>query len=78
MSNDIFENQEEVFDNIRESAKALGAEVRTDQTQMTRLVAKKKCKWCYGKGTLTYSFPGNDGNESVTLVYCKCVKQVGA
>ncbi len=72
---DIFEDQEERFDNIKKSAEELGGSENTD-VQRKQLVPKKNCKICYGRGTVTYGFPGNDGNENVTLVYCRCVREV--
>ena len=76
MSSDIFENQDERFDNIKKSAEHLGGTVKTNNNPV--MVVNKKCGLCYGKGTLKYCFPGNDGNKQNTLVYCKCVKRTSA
>jgi len=71
--NDIFENQTEVIENIRESAKELGAEVGEIEKEKV-FVVKKNCKICWGKGWVAYSFPGNKGDKEVSNFYCKCVK----
>jgi len=73
--NDIFENQNEVMDNIRESAKELGADIGMGTKQKPSFVAKKNCKKCWGKGWLTHSFPGNNGDLEEFNFYCTCVKQ---
>jgi hypothetical protein len=72
--NGIFENQSEVIDNIKESAKQLGIDLGGIPEQ-TELVVKKNCKKCWGKGWLTYNFPGNNGDEEVFNFYCICVKR---
>ncbi len=71
---DIFENQSEVVENIRESAKKLGADLDKEPKQKPVPVAKSNCKLCWGKGWLVHSFPGNRGDEDVFNLYCRCVK----
>lgn len=70
----IFEEEEKVLENARESAKALGAKPPEVQKKKVK-VAKSNCKHCYGKGVLSLSFPGNRGNKRESTVYCRCVKE---
>jgi len=72
--NDIFENQSEVMDNIRESAKELGADLGERPANQPQPIPKKNCKLCWGKGWLAHSFPGNRGDKEVFNFYCRCVK----
>lgn len=74
--NDIFENQNEVIDNIKESARELGTNVDVDTKSAPVPVAKKNCKLCWGKGWVTHSFPGNNGDTEQFNFYCKCVRRV--
>ena len=74
--NDIFENQTEVVENIRESAKELGADIDAARSQAPSMVAKKNCKLCWGKGWVTRGFPGNKGDTDEFNVFCRCVRQV--
>lgn len=71
--NDIFSNQNEVMDNIRESAKELGADI-DEGTKQPEPIPKRNCKLCWGKGWVVHSFPGNRGDTEVFNFYCKCVK----
>jgi len=55
-SDDIFKNQKEVVDNIKESAANLGIEpskVAVEDKSRQQLMAKKNCKTCYGQGVIT-------------------------
>lgn len=70
----IFENEKAVIDNARGSAEKLGFDVPKLKKQKV-MVAHRKCKKCYGKGVITWSFPGNDGNDSVMHNYCSCVSE---
>lgn len=72
--NDIFKNQSEVIDNIKESAKELGANIGDKTKRAPTPVAKKNCKMCWGKGWVTHSFPGNGGDDEARNFYCKCIK----
>lgn len=79
--NEIFDNQSEVIENIKDSAENLGFDVgrnktkeELDENQGPVLVAKRNCKMCWGKGWVTCSFPGNDGKGDSKNFYCTCVK----
>ena len=82
MMNEIFEDQADVIENIRDSAKTIGMNVLDNEERKeaaegeTLLVAKRNCKVCWGKGWVTCSFPGNDGSGESKNFYCTCVKQV--
>ena len=69
---DIFENQSEVMENILDSAENIGAKV--DRSKKPILVPKRNCKFCYGRGEVNHSFPGNDGFDFVQKIRCSCVK----
>lgn len=69
---DIFENEDEVMENIYESAEALGTSIRKRNIPIA--VPKSDCKLCYGRGVVSHSFPGNHGFCSTEEIRCKCVK----
>ena len=56
-SDDIFTNQKEVVENLKESAVNLGIDpsrvAPTEEKPKQQLMAKKNCKQCYGQGVLT-------------------------
>lgn len=55
-NDDIFTNQKEVVENIKESAANLGIETKKvvpDEKPKQQLMAKRNCKTCYGRGVLT-------------------------
>lgn len=55
-NDDIFTNQKEVVENIKESAANLGIDTKKvvpDEKPKQQLMAKKNCKTCYGRGVLT-------------------------
>lgn len=67
----IFINQKEMEENIKESATKLGApKVKTKKVRV--MLAKRKCKMCYGQGKLKHIAP----NATVAKdLYCSCVTQ---
>jgi hypothetical protein len=69
---DIFENQQEVFNNIKDSAKNLGIkeEVVKEIRKEIRGFAKKSCKKCYGRGGFNHIAP--DGKQGT--LRCTCVR----
>lgn len=78
--NEIFKNQDEVIGNIKDSARELGADMGnkegSQEASPDRIVAKKNCKLCYGRGVIVASFPGNNGNTGEYHMYCGCVKEI--
>jgi len=55
-NDDIFTNQKEVVENIKESAANLGIETKKvvpEEKPKQQLMAKRNCKTCYGRGVLT-------------------------
>lgn len=58
----IFQNQEDVVENLKDSAKAVGVNIDEKSVDKLKdggpievLVAKNNCKWCYGRGTVRYA-----------------------
>lgn len=51
----IFTDEDEVIDNMRENAEALGInpDLVASKDEKTRYIAKGNCKYCFGKGTIT-------------------------
>jgi hypothetical protein len=55
----IFENQEDVAENIKKAAEVIGADAPgvdkiKDGKPLEFMVAKKSCKQCWGKGTIDF------------------------
>ena len=57
----IFQNQEEVAENLKKSAQGLGLDIDestieklADGTPQEVYVAKGNCNWCYGRGTVDF------------------------
>lgn len=90
--NDIFTNQKDVVENLRESASALGINPDTVASNTTdavgpRFYAKSNCKWCFGRGTLAFVANPEGVNtrvreqgkfkiENRINSLCKCVRVV--
>lgn len=76
MNNNIFNNESGRIENMKESARELGADIGSsvEADPQPRVKAKRNCKNCWGKGWATYSFPGNKGNTEAKHFYCACVK----
>ena len=86
----IFQNQDEVVDNIKEAAEATGAATKgldalRDGAPKEFLVAKKNCKNCWGRGQVTVIFNEKGLSTSRpedrslrekrrTTALCKCVR----
>jgi hypothetical protein len=68
----IFEDNNKLIENTRESARALGFNV-PNMVKKKVHIAKKKCKTCLGRGILITSFPGNFGFQEKNKSLCGCV-----
>lgn len=94
MTNDsdfsIFQNQNEVVDNLKGAAEATGATAQgldglREGGPKEFLVARKNCKTCWGRGQVTVIFNEKNINtsrpedrslreERKTTALCKCVR----
>jgi hypothetical protein len=87
---DIFTNQSEAIQGIRDSAAAVGLDpdkvMRSDPQFV--MVAKKNCGMCWGQGTVYYTpspskqnplynsrLPQQDVPQPI-LSYCKCTRKI--
>lgn len=80
----IFENQDEVAENLNKSAEAVGSKQDGGVEKLAKgelqekLVANRSCKVCWGRGTLVFydnkniNTRKNSASESTTKL-CKCV-----
>ena len=70
--NNIFDNQDEVAENLEDSAEAMGIDRESVSMKPRRvLVARNNCKRCYGKGFQDIMPPGS---KTFNRYPCKCVR----
>lgn len=70
---EIFDNNKELVKNYEESARSIGMKI-PEKKKVTVKVAKNNCKYCWGSGVVTVSFPGNRGNKTKDKSFCFCVR----
>lgn len=70
--NDIFDNQDEVAENIGDSAEAMGVDRESVSMKPRKvLVARNNCKRCYGRG---YQDIMPVGSKTFNRYPCRCVR----
>lgn len=70
--NNIFDNQDEVVENIEESAEAMGIDKESVSIKPRKIyVARNNCKACHGHGVQRIMPPGS---KTFKRYPCKCVR----